>query len=77
MQSVKQDGIKYHFFSLWYDSTWDWTPVSRTIGKHSTDKANGLKKLINIFIYKNKLIFICYYKVIFNCYVLLIHRIFK
>ena len=26
MLSVKQDGIKYHFLSLWYDSTWDWTP---------------------------------------------------
>ena len=22
--SVKQGGIKYHFLSLWYDSTWDW-----------------------------------------------------
>ena len=30
--SVKSGGIKYHFFSLWYDSTWDWTPISRTIG---------------------------------------------
>ena len=26
MPSVKQGGIKYHFLSLWYDSTWDWTP---------------------------------------------------
>ena len=26
MQSVKQGGIKYHFFSLWYDLTWDWNP---------------------------------------------------
>ena len=31
MLSVKQGGIKYHFLSLWYDLTWDWTPVSRTI----------------------------------------------
>ena len=23
------------FSSLWYDSTWEWTPVSRVIGKHS------------------------------------------
>ena len=38
MLSAKQDGIKYHFFSLWYDSTWDWTPVSRTIGERSTPK---------------------------------------
>ena len=36
MLSVKQGSIKYHFLSLWYDSTWDWTPVSRTIGEHST-----------------------------------------
>ena len=34
--SVKQVSIKYHFLSLWCDSTWDWTPVSKTIGKHST-----------------------------------------
>ena len=31
--SVKQVGIKYHFLSLWYDSTWDWTPVSWAIGE--------------------------------------------
>ena len=40
MQSVKQGGIKYHFLSLWYDSTWDWNTVSQTIDKHSTYKAN-------------------------------------
>ena len=34
--SVKQGGIKCHFLSLWYDPTWDWTLVSRTIGEHST-----------------------------------------
>ena len=38
--SVKQGGIKNHFLSLWYDSTWDWTLVSRAIGKHSAHKAN-------------------------------------
>ena len=32
--SVKQGGIKYHFFSLWFDSTWDQTTVSQAIGKH-------------------------------------------
>ena len=26
---VKQGNIKYYFLSLWYDSTWDWTQVSR------------------------------------------------
>ena len=25
MLSVKQGGIKHHFLSLWYDSTWDKT----------------------------------------------------
>ena len=35
MLSVKQGGIKYHFLSLWYDATWDWTHVSRAIGEHS------------------------------------------
>ena len=34
MLSVKQEGIKYHFLSLWCDSTWDWTPVSQAIGEH-------------------------------------------
>ena len=34
MLSVKQGGIKYHFLSLWYDATWDWTQVSRAIGEH-------------------------------------------
>ena len=28
MLSVKQGGMKYYFLGLWYDSTWDWTPVS-------------------------------------------------
>ena len=30
----KQGGIKYHFLSLWYDLTWDWTPVSQTTSEH-------------------------------------------
>ena len=34
MLSVKQGGFKYHFLSLWYDSTCDLTPVSRAIGEH-------------------------------------------
>ena len=41
MLSVKQGGVKYHFLSIWYDSTWDWTLVPCTIGKHSTHKANA------------------------------------
>ena len=38
--NVKQGGIKYHFLSLWYDSTWDWTTVSWAIGKHSNHHVN-------------------------------------
>ena len=34
MMSVKQGGIKYYFLSLWYDSTYGWTPVSQTTGEH-------------------------------------------
>ena len=42
MLSVKQGGIKYHFLSFWYDSTWDQTPVSRAIGEHSNHHATEL-----------------------------------
>ena len=41
MLSAKQGSIKYYFFSLLYDSTWDWTLVSQTIGEHTTQLANG------------------------------------
>ena len=41
MLSVKQSSIKYHFLSLWYDSTWDWTQVFRAIGEHSNHYANA------------------------------------
>ena len=44
MLSVKQGGIKYHFYSLWYDSTWDWTQVSRAIGEHSNRWAKVFNK---------------------------------
>ena len=40
MLSVKQGGIKYHFLSLWYDSTWDWSQVSRAICEHSNHHDN-------------------------------------
>ena len=36
MLRVKERGIKYYFFSLWYESTLDWIPVSQAIGEHST-----------------------------------------
>ena len=32
--NIKQGAIKYLFLSLWYDLTWDWTPVSRAMGEH-------------------------------------------
>ena len=34
--SAKQCSIKYHFLNIWYDSTWKWIPVSRTISEHFT-----------------------------------------
>ena len=34
MLSVKQGGTKYHFLSLWYNLTQDWTLVSWDIGEH-------------------------------------------
>ena len=40
MLSVNQGSIKYYFLSLWYDSTWYWTLVSRAIGEHSNHLAN-------------------------------------
>ena len=51
MPSVKQGGIKYHFLSLWYDSTWDWTPVFQTIGEYSTHEANEL--VVYTILWKN------------------------
>ena len=38
---VKQVDTKYHFFSLWYDSAWYWTPVSRTISEHTNNVPKG------------------------------------
>ena len=66
MMRLKQGGIKYNFFSLWYDSTWYWTAVSRAIGKHSTMELNQylehlLQKYAFIFLsqaeYDTRLIF--------------------
>ena len=55
MLSVKQGSVKYHFLSLWYDLTRDWTPVSWTIGEHYTHFANIY---IYIYIYNE---FQCYW----------------
>ena len=49
MLRVKQRGMKYNFFSsLWYNSTWDWTPVFRAIGEHSTYLTKGIIPKINV-----------------------------
>ena len=60
MTSVKQGGIKYHFLSLWSDLTWDWIPVSRVTGQHSTPLANlviiifaHLYDFKSLFLFKN------------------------
>ena len=57
MLSVKQGGIKYHFLSFWYDSTWDWTQVSRAIGEHTGRKGNrlGIVQAIEFWLYNQML----------------------
>ena len=52
MLSVKQDSIKYHFLSLWYDSTWDWTQISWPIGEHSNHYTKARYIIYNIIIYR-------------------------
>ena len=72
MQSVKQGGIKYHFFSLWYDSTWDWTPVSLAIGEHSTTKPMGWLGHVCIFF---SILFVCIsriYQMLSGCILLFV-----
>ena len=41
--SDTEEGIKYDFLSLWYDSTRDWAPGFPVIGEHSTHLENVLK----------------------------------
>ena len=53
MLSVKQGGIKNHFWSFWSDSTQDWSPVFWTIGEDSTHKAYGLEKVVSSYFSKN------------------------
>ena len=50
MLSVKQGSIELHFLSLWYDSTCDWTEVSRAIGEHSNHYANVRLNIYSEFI---------------------------
>ena len=52
MLSVKQGGIKYHFLSLWYDSTWDWTRSPRPLVDTLTARPmSGIYICIYIYIY--------------------------
>ena len=41
MLSVKQGGIKYHFWVFRYDSTCDWTQVSRAIDECTDHQVNA------------------------------------
>ena len=57
MLNIKQGIIKYHILSLWYDSTWDWTPVRSpeplaiTLCTRSTDWILLCIYLISYYIY--------------------------
>ena len=52
MLSVKQKEVKYHFWSLWYDLTWDRTPVS--FGKHSNQWTGlAIKRVENLRYWTN------------------------
>ena len=55
MLSFNQRGIKCHFLSLWYDSIWDWTQVSKAIGEHSNHytkvRYTGMDSILRIFLY--------------------------
>ena len=48
MLSFKQGGNKYHFLTLSYNLTWNWSRISRAIGKHSNHYTN---KPVYIYIY--------------------------
>ena len=50
MLNVKQEGIKYYFVSLRYDSTLDWTQVSRAFGEHSCQRPIYIYIYIYIYI---------------------------
>ena len=54
MLNVKQGGINNYFYSLWYDSTWDWPQVSQAIAEYSNHHANvrlkiGIIRLKKVF----------------------------
>ena len=62
MLGVKQGGIKYHFLSLWYDSTWYWTSAYGPLANTLPIMPVYMHKYIYIYIYiyTNTYIFIFY-----------------
>ena len=58
--------MKYHFLSLWYDSTWDWTPVIYFYRlfhylltlKSVTKKTAILQLYIHVYIYRTIVIMV-------------------
>ena len=64
MLSVKQGGIKYYGLSLSYDSTWDWTQLSKAIGEHySIYRKNNSKNENLLYFYEVNVIKIIIYYV--------------
>ena len=59
MVSVKQGGIKYHFLSLWYDSTWDFVMAFASMQREKMEQmlqAYGFLKepvTTTMMLYKN------------------------
>ena len=78
--STKQSGIKYHFLSLWYDSTRDSTQVSRAIGLMSKVFANWkgsiwvVNFVINRFLYRMFISNIFGYEFIYNQFIYFMTR---
>ena len=76
MMSLKQGGIKYHFLSLWYGSTWGWTPSRGSVANALTNRP--------IYIYCNSVgchyftFWVCSepYSILFGEYVIYFHTWF-
>ena len=68
-----QVGVKYHFKSFWNDATSDWTPVSQTIGEHSTFLANEPVLYIYIYICVCVCVCVCVCLCVCACALLLLH----
>ena len=53
MLSVNLGSVKYHFLSLWYYLTWDWTSVSQTIGEHYTHNKMSKEDELGMILFQN------------------------